>query len=445
MKLTNRIQWGAFSDKHKNYIRQSLTHKHCVAEGAVRSGKTIDNCIAFAMYLEKTHDKIHLASGSSLPNAKLNIGDCNGFGLEYLFRGRCRWGKYKSNEALYVDTQTGQKIIIFSGGGKADSYKSILGNSYGGWIATEINEHYDSDDSRTSFIKVAMARQIASANPFTLWDLNPSNPYSSIYTEYIDKFKEFDWYLYERFNIYDNATISEDRVKEIASKYNEDSVWYKRDILGERAVAEGLVFPYFANDNSLYVMDEADIKNELIDRRFSHIIMGVDFGDNGSKYSFTLTGFYANWNELRVIDEWAMEKGNSINADLLSREFIRFYRNILEKWGYPEWIFCDSASNTLINTLRSSAEREGLPSSNITAVKKNELSERPKAVDNLLYTGRLKINKNCKNIIQALSMLAWDKKKPDIPEDRNIANINDYWDSFCYTFITHSKYIELRR
>ena len=52
-------------------------------------------------------------------------------------------------------TLTGEKIVIFAGGGKADSYKKILGNSYGLWIATEINEHYDSDDSRTSFIKVA--------------------------------------------------------------------------------------------------------------------------------------------------------------------------------------------------------------------------------------------------------------------------------------------------
>ena len=40
-------------------------------------------------------------------------------------------------------------------------YKRILGNSYGLWIATEINEHYDSDDSRESFIKVAMGRQAA--------------------------------------------------------------------------------------------------------------------------------------------------------------------------------------------------------------------------------------------------------------------------------------------
>ena len=159
-----------------------------VAEGAIRSGKTIDHCIIAAAYLDQCKDKIHLASGSTIGNAKLNIGACNGYGLENLFRGRCKWGKYKDNEALYINSNTGEKIVIFAGGAKADSYKRILGNSYGLWIATEINEHYDSTDSRTSFIKVAFGRQVAAVNPLVLWDLNPCNPGHPIYENYIDKY-----------------------------------------------------------------------------------------------------------------------------------------------------------------------------------------------------------------------------------------------------------------
>ena len=149
MIQTNKIPWKPLSQKHRQYIRRALKCKMSVAEGAIRSGKTIDHCIIAAALLEKTRDKIHLASGSTIANAKMNIGDCNGFGLEHLFRGRCRWGKYKDNEALFIQTQTGEKVLVFAGGGKADSYRKILGNSYGIWIATEINEHYDSDDSRT--------------------------------------------------------------------------------------------------------------------------------------------------------------------------------------------------------------------------------------------------------------------------------------------------------
>lgn len=444
--MTRTIPWGKFSDKHKNYIKTALNYKQSVAEGAVRSGKTIDHCIIFSMYLETCEDKIHLASGSSLPNAKLNIGDCNGFGLEHIFRGRCRWGKYKSNEALFVQTKTGEKIVIFTGGGKSDSYKSILGNSYGGWIATEINEHYDCDDSRTSFIKVAMARQIASVHPFTLWDLNPSNPNADIYKNYIDKFMGLDWYRYEHFNIFDNATMSQERIEEIQNKYDKNSVWYKRDILGERMVAEGIIFPYFANDCKPYLFKYQSLKEKMKEKgkRFSHLIIGVDFGDNGSKYSWHLTGFTNDWDYMWALDEGDMEKSNSIDATKFCKAFVRFYKRCIECYGYVEWIFPDSASNTLINTLRAYFYAEGLDGSIIAPVKKNELTDRPITVDSLLVTGRLKIEEHCKNLINTLSELVWDEEK-DIPKDDNVNNINDDWDSFCYTFITHSGYIDLRR
>ena len=128
MSKTATIPWGKFSEKHINYIKEASHNRMCVAEGAIRSGKTIDHCIIAAAYLEDTPDRFHLASGSTIGNAKLNIGVCNGFGLESLLRGRCRWGKYKDNEALFVETRTGEKIIIFVGGAKADAYKRILGN-----------------------------------------------------------------------------------------------------------------------------------------------------------------------------------------------------------------------------------------------------------------------------------------------------------------------------
>ena len=85
IKKTKTIDWG-FGGKHKKYIRKCRDNTINVAEGAVRAGKTIDHVFAFAMELEHTPDKIHLATGSTGANAKLNIGEANGFGLEHIFR-----------------------------------------------------------------------------------------------------------------------------------------------------------------------------------------------------------------------------------------------------------------------------------------------------------------------------------------------------------------------
>lgn len=67
-----------FKEKHKEYIRQATKNTYNIAEGAVRAGKTVDNIFAFASDIKRTHDRIHLATGSTLANAKLNIGDVNG-------------------------------------------------------------------------------------------------------------------------------------------------------------------------------------------------------------------------------------------------------------------------------------------------------------------------------------------------------------------------------
>lgn len=260
ISYTQTINWCPFSQKHIDYIKKALISFLSCAEGSVRAGKTIDNCIIAQIFLDVCPDKIHLASGSTLANAKLNIGDCNGFGLEYQFRGRSHWGKYKDMDALYIkDCKNRDKIVVFAGGGKADSYKKILGNSYGLWIATEINEHYDCDNSKESFIKVAMARQIASKRRMILWDLNPSHPNHRIYTEYIDKYARdglLGGYNYGHFTIDDNLSISEKRKNEIKSQYDPTSIWYKRDILGQRAVTEGLIFSDVASHPNDYILTE---------------------------------------------------------------------------------------------------------------------------------------------------------------------------------------------
>lgn len=431
---TATIAWGDFSQKHKDYIKAGISSRMSVAEGAIRSGKTIDNCIIAAARLENSPDRIHLASGATIGNAKLNIGDCNGFGLEHLFRGRCRWGKYRDNEALFLYTKTGEKVIVFTGGGKADSYKRILGNSYGIWIATEINEHYDSEDSRTSFIKVASGRQIAAKDPLTLWDLNPSAPQSRIYTEYIDKYKDneiISAYNYCHFNIYDNATLSKERIAEIETQYNKETVWYRRDILGERAVAEGLIYQQFADDPERYIIDPS-----LLDYTqpshyiFNECVIGVDFGGGTSAHSFTCTGFTPRGEIVVLADERIKE---ALTPDKLNQAFITFLKACKMRWNVFD-VYCDSAEQTLINGLRMAVAHERI-GVNILNAMKAKINERIKCLLVLMSADRFKVSRNATNTIEALKTAIWDKTKltEDIRLDNGTTNI-DSLDSLEYTF-----------
>ena len=424
MSKTQTIPWGTFSAKHKRYIKSALDNRMCVAEGAIRSGKTIDHCIIAAAYLETTPDKFHLASGSTIGNAKLNIGVSNGFGLENLFRGRCRWGKFKDNEALFIQTKTGEKIVIFVGGAKADSYKRILGNSYGLWIATEINEHYDSADSRTSFVKVASGRQIAAQKPFTLWDLNPCNPKASIYEEYIDKYRTHGLaggYLYEHFTIHDNATITPERIAEIESRYDPNTVWYRRDIKGERAVAEGLIYQLFADQPGRFELDELP--------KISRATIGVDFGGGTSAHAFCCLGHMGT--SVVVLDEYREQE--ALNPTKLQQDFVDFVRRCQMRWLVTD-VWCDSAEQTLINGLRTAAAMNRLPI-NIGNALKKPINDRIRALCILMGADRFKIYKGCKYTIDALKSAIWDAKQAtkDVRLDDGSTNI-DSLDALEYAF-----------
>jgi PBSX family phage terminase large subunit len=428
------IQWQPFGDKHKEYIKSALGNRMCVAEGAIRSGKTIDHCIIASMYLETCEDKIHLASGSTIPNAKLNIGVCNGFGLENLFRGRCRWGKYKDNEALYIQTQNGEKIVLFVGGGKSDSYKKILGNSYGLWIATEINEHYDSDDSRESFVKVAFGRQAAAVTPFTLWDLNPSAPTHPIYTQYIDEYKRnglIGGYLYEHFVIVDNKSVSDERRAAIESQYDVNSVWYKRDILGERIPAEGLIYRIFVENQKNYV--KVLTRDDLRDVQF--VSIGIDFGGSKSLTTFVATAIHNAFNKITVIADHNIKapKGE-IDADRVCREFVGFVQRLRTAypWLYIKYVWADNEAQYLINSLRKTARESGL-GVDVNDCKKRKIKDRIFATSTMLNTNRLYIGDDCKLVIGGLLYALWDPKKTDERLD-NFSSDIDILDAFEYSW-----------
>lgn len=407
---TNTIAWGEFSEKHKRYIARAASNRLSVAEGAIRSGKTIDNCIIAARHLEICRDRFHLASGSTLANAKLNIGVCNGFGLENLFRGRCHWGKYMDNSALFIDTQTGQKIVIFVGGGKADSYKRILGNSYGLWIGTEINEHYDSDDSRSSFINVAMGRQIAAKDPKILWDLNPCNPRNWIYKKYVDYYGEHGFgggYQYQRFTLRDNLTITPERRKQIESQYTKGSIWWRRDIEGERCVAEGLVYPNY----------EKCIERPPADAIPEAYSLAIDYGTQNPFAALLFAKYGRVWYAIREY----YYNGRETKRQKTDSQYLEDLK------GWLADIFAILPAGRKLETIIDPSAASFIAALEQTKLFKvwdadNDVLDGIREFANAIENGYIKVSPECTNMIDEFGAYCWD---PDSSEDRPIKD-NDH-------------------
>lgn len=389
--------------------------------------------------LEHHKNKIHLIAGVSMATAKLNILDCDGYGLLNYFEGRYREGKYKDRDCVYVKTKTGEKIVLISGGGKDGDEKLIKGNTYGMAYVTEANECHP------KFLKEVFDRTLSSSDRKVFHDLNPKEPEHWYYTDilaYHEKMQAADksyGYNYGHFTIVDNMALSSERIRKVLKTYQKGTVWYDRDIKGLRSVAEGLIFRYYAENEEQYLYDEKG------QQQFSKIVMGVDFGGDGSQTTFFLTGYINGYKEFRGLEEDACPLGDNIDSKAICDTFIRFYKSCKERYGRIDWVFPDCASPTLINSLRSAAKENGLTTARIAGCRKNKVEDRPRTIDYLLTCGRLKINRSCVNTRKALRNLRWDEDKPGIPEDKNIGNINDRWDAFCYTFLNFIEYIDLAR
>ncbi|MBQ8288105.1 MAG: PBSX family phage terminase large subunit [Clostridia bacterium] len=408
-----------FSEKHREYLRKTTLSKYNIAEGSIRSGKTTDNVRAFAEDVMRSKDRIFLASASTLPTAKLIIGDCDGFGLEHIFRGQCRWGKFKGNEALLIngpDTNNKQKVILFCGGGKADSFKKIRGMTLGAWIATEINLHHP------EFINEALKRQIEADRSKLYWDLNPTSPTALIYRNYIDEWDGRNkagtlagGFNYQQFNIFDNINLTPANVQAALSRYTPGTVEYIRDIEGKRCAAEGLIYKFFANHHAEFLCSRADVPVA----EFDHIYIGQDFGGHKSHHTLVATGVTRDYKHVYVLKSETFEATDT-DVDFVCQKLKEMADYIRSEYGRLDGVYADSAEQTIINT-----ERARMPDLCIWNSIKNEINERISATNILICSGRLHFVENQNDsLIEGLRTAMWDETKDeDVRLDNFTTNI----------------------
>ena len=256
-----------FSENQKAFFDRCFRSWLNVAEGGKRGGKNVLITLAFCAILDKHPSKIHLIAGVSTATARLNILDCGGYGMLNFFEGRCRTGQYQNRDCLYVNTPTGEKIVLVSGGGRAGDERHVKGNTYGTAYVTEANECHP------NFIQEVFDRTISSSNRKVFHDLNPKAPghwyYDSL--DFHERQQDVDpcyGYNYGHFTIADNRSISDEQLRRVLKTYDKNSVWYKRDILGRRCIADGLVYPMFTEEKI-----EPDAE-----RQYRKYMISMDYG-----------------------------------------------------------------------------------------------------------------------------------------------------------------------
>jgi len=409
-----------FTQNQVDWFLRSLDSWFNMSEGGKRAGKNILADQSFCSQLEDHPDKIHLVAGVSIATAKLNIIDCDGLGIENYFEGRCRFGVYNNRDCLYVQTKTGEKVLLISGGGKANDYKLIKGNTYGMAIITEANECHP------SFVSEVFDRTMTSSKRRVFHDLNPKPPKHKYYTD-VEEFHKNKQskdpkygFNYGHFTIADNLSVSAEMLKTIINTYDRLSLWFKRDILGQRLVAQGLIYPKFVNNQDAYIIDEVPK-----DFGSGFITVGVDYGGNKSGHAFNATLISNSHRKLiTVSDYWNNE---DMDSEELTREFIKWITKV--KAEYKRFIireiYADSAEQVLIRSFRSGLIKAkiNIPIGN---ARKGIINNRIRFYNKLFSLKVYQILRRCTSTIEAFENALWaeNNKQEDERLDDGSSNID---------------------
>ena len=406
-----------FSENQMRFFWNCFDHWFNVAEGGKRGGKNVLITMAYCTILEKHPSRIHLIAGVSTATARLNILDCDGFGLKNYFEGRCREGTYQNRDCLYIQTATGEKVVLVSGGGKAGDEKLIKGNTYGTAYITEANECSE------TFIKEVFDRTLSSPDRKVFHDLNPKAEghwyYESILNLHEKKQSENPKYgfNYGHFTIADNMSISDEQLRAVLATYDRSTVWYARDILGKRKAAEGLVYPFFSAGQDTYLF-HGDASH--IDGQF---YVSIDYGTH-NPCSMGLWVIH-DGKALRIKESYFDSR-----AERVQRTDEEHHAELerLTKGYYIQAVVVDPSAASFIETIRRHGKYLVIPAD-------NDVLNGIRCVASLMQAGLVTIHESCTASRREFGLYSWDDKAK---EDRVVKENDHAMDDiryFCYTIL----------
>lgn len=405
-----------FSINQSEFFWRCFDHWFNVAEGGKRGGKNVLITMAYCAILEKHPSKLHLIAGVSTTTARLNILDCDGYGMMNFFEGRCRLGQYQNRDCLYIHTPVGEKIVLVSGGGKDRDERLIKGNTYGTAYITEANECHP------HFIQEVFDRTISSPDRKVFHDLNPKSPGHWYYEDIIGFHEEQQakdpeyGYNYGHFTIADNMSISDGQLRKILKTYEKNSVWYRRDILGERCIAEGLVYPMFSENE--HIFDELPWQAAQRGKWYIScdygtvnpcsmglwcLYLGVGYRVKEYYYDSKKPGNKRRTDEEHYAELEKLADGHKIERFVVDPSAASFKETIRRHGKFAVW----DANNSVLDGIRLTGT--------------------------LLQAGKIKINSSCKGCVEEFGVYSWDM---DAPEDEVLKENDHAMDDLRYFVAT---------
>lgn len=387
-KQLKLLNWWRKGSKYENY-------DIVIADGAIRSGKTISMLCSFLQFTQYAFDgENFIIAGKTIGSLKKNV-------IEPMKQILNAWGwKFDYNRSenyLIIGSNT---YYMYDANNEASQDK-LQGLTAAGALADEVALFPQ------NFIDQMIGRcSVDGAKIFM--NCNPAGPYHYIKTEFIDKAKEKLIY-YLHFTMDDNLSLSE-KVKERFRRMF-SGVFYKRYILGLWCQAEGVIYDMF---------DEAKHKVENILRDYTEHYVSIDYGTQNAT-AFILWGKCKGiWYAVKEYYYSGRDTGKQKTDNQYYNDLVDFLGDIK-----PKAIIIDPSAASFITLIKDNRKYK-------VKKAKNDVMEGIRNVGTALNNAIIKFNDCCINTFKEFFSYVWDEKAIARGEDKPVKIMDHAMDAVRY-------------
>ena len=373
-----------------------------IADGAIRSGKTVAMSLSFVFWAMETFDGMNFAMcGKTISSFRRNV-------LSFLLgmlEARGYSVEYRRSDNILQVSRNGISNDFYIFGGKDESSQDLIqGMTLAGVLFDEAALMPE------SFVLQATARCSVTGSKFW-FNCNPENPHHWFYEQWITEEKQIEKnIIYLHFTMEDNLSLSEETKARYRSMYS--GVFYARFILGEWKIAEGLVYDMFRDEEHTIPLPE---KERLIGSAY----ISCDYGTLNPTV-FLMWRKYNN--------KWLCVKEYYYSSRKTCRQKTdaEYAQDLIDFIGDTPYqcVIVDPSAASFITELRKRG---------IKVLKAdNAVLDGIRSVGNLLQTKDILFSKDCINTIAEFGAYHWDDKAAEHGEDKPVKQDDHAMDAVRY-------------
>ena len=440
--VSTRLQifrFKPFSKKQKQVLTWWLPNSPVkgydgiIADGAIRSGKTISMSLSFVMWSMAAFSGQNFAMcGKTIGSFRRNVL----FWLKIMLKSRGYTVSDHRADNLVEITRNGITNYFYIFGGKDERSQDLIqGITLAGVFFDEVALMPE------SFVNQATGRCSVDGSKFW-FNCNPDGPYHWFKVNWIDKAVGYlgkakvaklqeeaagkqeklnlKNLLYVHFTMDDNLSLSE----EIKDRYRKmySGVFFKRYILGLWAMAEGIIYDMFDVDK--HVVDVQKLVCEGMITWTGEYYVSCDYGtQNPAAFHLWRKSTDGKWYCIREYYYSGRDKGTQKTDVEYSTDLKEWLEEI-----EPRYIIVDPSATSFKAQLKNDGYK--------VKSAKNDVLDGIRFLASMLSQMTIFFDVSCTNTIKEFGSYVWDAKAADRGEDKPVKEHDHLMDSARYMAYT---------